>query len=172
MKMEVLIDEGTIEKRLDEIADQINKKYEGQEVLVVAILKGSFFCLTELVKRLDKVDVMVEFIQVSSYGDGTVSSGNVQIKKDIGCSIEGRKVILVEDIIDTGITLSKLLPMLRSRNPESLELFSLLSKPSRREAQVDVDYLGFEVEDKFVVGFGMDAAEHYRHLPYIGYVVD
>lgn len=171
MDIKVLIDEETLMNKIDEIAAQINEKYAGKEIKVVGILKGSVYFLTELTKRLT-VDTCIDFMQVSSYGDGRISSGKVKIVKDLEDSIEGEHVLLVEDIIDTGVTLSVLMPMLMERKPASLELCALLSKPSRRKAEVHMDYCGFEIEDKFVVGFGMDIAQKYRNLPYIGYVED
>ena len=167
--IKVLIDENTILQKIDEIAAQINERYAGKEVKIVGILKGSVFFMTELAKRIT-ADVYLDFMQVSSYGAGTVSSGNVVITKDLEDSIEGQHVILVEDIVDSGYTLNRLMPMLMERKPASLELCALLSKPSRRVAEVTIDYCGFEIEDKFVVGFGMDAAQKYRNLPYIGYI--
>lgn len=167
--IKVLIDENTILQKIDEIAAQINERYAGKEVKIVGILKGSVFFMTELAKRVT-ADVYLDFMQVSSYGAGTVSSGNVVITKDLEDSIEGQHVILVEDIVDSGYTLNRLMPMLMERKPASLELCALLSKPSRRVAEVTIDYCGFEIEDKFVVGFGMDAAQKYRNLPYIGYI--
>lgn len=167
--IKVLIDENTLLQKIDEIAVQINDRYAGKAVKIVGILKGSVFFMTELAKRIT-ADVYLDFMQVSSYGAGTVSSGNVVITKDLEDSIEGQHVILVEDIVDSGYTLSRLMPMLMERKPASLELCVLLSKPSRRVAEVTIDYCGFEIEDKFVVGFGMDAAQKYRNLPYIGYI--
>lgn len=165
----VLIDEKTLYARVDEIAAQINKKYSGKTVKLIGILKGSIFFMTELAKRLE-IDVMLDFMQVSSYGQELISSGKVEIKKDLDDPIEGQHVLIVEDIIDSGFTMSKLMPMLRERKPESLELCALLSKPSRRVVDVTMNYCGFEIEDKFIVGFGMDAAQKYRNLPYIGYI--
>ncbi len=165
----VLIEEAELEKRIDELADEINAKYAGKTVKLVGILKGSVFFMTALAKRLT-MDVTMDFMQVSSYGAGTVSSGEVKIIKDLGASIEGENVIIAEDIVDSGCTLSKLIPMLKERGPANLELCSLLSKPSRRTAQVHMDYCGFEIEDYFVVGFGLDANEKYRNLPYIGWI--
>ncbi|MGN0480844.1 MAG: hypoxanthine phosphoribosyltransferase [Lachnospiraceae bacterium] len=167
--IKVLIDEKTLLQKIDEIAAQINEKYAGEAVKIIGILKGSVFFVTELAKRIT-TDVYLDFMQVSSYGEETVSSGDVVITKDLEDSIEGQHIILVEDIVDTGYTLNKLMPMLMDRNPASLELCVLLSKPSRRMADVTIDYCGFEIEDKFVVGFGMDAAQKYRNLPYIGYI--
>ena len=163
----VLISEEMISKRLDEIAAEIDRKYAGERVMLVCVLKGSFIVFSELTKRLH-VPVSIDFLQVSSYGNGTISSGNVVFKKDLDESINERNVILVEDIIDTGVTMSKLLPMLKERKPKNLEVMSLLSKPSRRKAEVNIDYLGFEIEDQFVIGYGLDYAEQYRNLPYIG----
>lgn len=171
MDIKVLIDENTLMSKIEEIAQQINDKYAGKEIKVIGILKGSVYFMTELTKRI-KVDTCIDFLEVSSYGNGTQSSGKVKIIKDLEESIEGENVILVEDIIDTGITLSVLMPMLMERKPASLELCALLTKPSRRKADIKMDYCGFEIEDKFVVGFGMDIAQKYRNLPYIGYVED
>lgn len=168
-KITVLIDEETIENRIKEIAEQISKDYEGKEVRLICILKGSIFYTAELAKRL-RIPSTIDFMSVSSYGAGTVSSGQVNIKKDLDESIEGIDVIVVEDIVDTGNTLSQLIPELKKRNPKSIEITTLLDKPSRREVDIDVRYIGFEVEDKFVVGYGLDYNQNYRDLPFIGVV--
>lgn len=168
-KITVLIDEETIENRIKEIAEQISKDYEGKEVHLICILKGSIFYTAELAKRL-RIPSTIDFMSVSSYGAGTVSSGQVNIKKDLDESIEGLDVIVVEDIVDTGNTLSQLIPELKKRNPKSIEITTLLDKPSRREVDIDVRYIGFEVEDKFVVGYGLDYDQNYRDLPFIGVV--
>ncbi len=168
-KITVLIDEETIENRIKEIAEQISKDYEGKEVRLICILKGSIFYTAELAKRL-RIPSTIDFMSVSSYGAGTVSSGQVNIKKDLDESIEGLDVIVVEDIVDTGNTLSQLIPELKKRNPKSIEITTLLDKPSRREVDIDVQYIGFEVEDKFVVGYGLDYDQNYRDLPFIGVV--
>ena len=168
-KITVLIDEETIENRIKEIAEQISKDYEGKEVRLICILKGSIFYTAELAKRL-RIPSTIDFMSVSSYGAGTVSSGQVNIKKDLDESIEGIDVIVVEDIVDTGNTLSQLIPELKKRNPKSIEITTLLDKPSRREVDIDVRYIGFEVEDKFVVGYGLDYDQNYRDLPFIGVV--
>lgn len=168
-KITVLIDEETIENRIKEIAEQISKDYEGKEVRLICILKGSIFYTAELAKRL-RIPSTIDFMSVSSYGAGTVSSGQVNIKKDLDESIEGLDVIVVEDIVDTGNTLSQLIPELKKRNPKSIEIATLLDKPSRREVDIDVRYIGFEVEDKFVVGYGLDYDQNYRDLPFIGVV--
>ena len=168
-KITVLIDEETIENRIKEIAEQISKDYEGKEVRLICILKGSIFYTAELAKRL-RIPSTIDFMSVSSYGAGTVSSGQINIKKDLDESIEGLDVIVVEDIVDTGNTLSQLIPELKKRNPKSIEITTLLDKPSRREVDIDVRYIGFEVEDKFVVGYGLDYDQNYRDLPFIGVV--
>ena len=168
-KITVLIDEDTIDARIKEIAAQISKDYAKKEVRLICILKGSIFYTTELAKRLT-IPTTMDFMSVSSYGAGTVSSGKINIKKDLDESIEGLDVIVVEDIVDSGHTLSQLIPELKKRNPRSIEVTTLLDKPSRREAEVDVKYTGFEIEDKFVVGYGLDYDQSYRDLPFIGAV--
>lgn len=163
----VLISEEEIEKRIDEMARQINEEYKGKRLHVVGILKGSVYFVCELTKRLE-VPVTLDFMVVSSYGSGTESSGKVVIKKDTDISIEGKDVLIVEDIIDSGFTMHKLLPMLKKREPKSIKLASFLNKPSRREVPVLIDYVGYDIEDKFVVGFGLDYAQEYRNLPFVG----
>ena len=158
-----------METRIAEIAEQINKEYEGRDVHLICILKGSLFFTCELAKRLT-MPVTIDFIQVSSYGSGTVSSGNIKIKKELDESIEGRDVIVIEDIIDSGNTLSRLVPYLQKMGPASLKICPLLDKPDRREADVNVDYNGFDIPDKFVVGYGLDYDQKYRNLPYIGVI--
>ena len=168
-KITVMIDEDTIDARIKEIAAQISKDYAKKEVRLICILKGSIFYTTELAKRLT-IPTTMDFMSVSSYGAGTVSSGKINIKKDLDESIEGLDVIVVEDIVDSGHTLNQLIPELKKRNPRSIEVTTLLDKPSRREAEVDVKYTGFEIEDKFVVGYGLDYDQSYRDLPFIGVV--
>lgn len=168
-EISVLISEEQIQKRVVELAEQISRDFEGQTVKLLCILKGSTFFTCELAKRIT-VPVMLDFMQVSSYGSGTKSSGTIDIKKDLDESIEGDNVIVVEDIIDSGNTLSKLIPMLKERKPKTLRVCTLLDKPDRREVPVDVDYNGFDIPDEFVVGFGLDYDQHYRNLPYIGVV--
>ncbi|WP_027436946.1 hypoxanthine phosphoribosyltransferase [Lachnospira multipara] len=163
----VLISEDELSKRIAELGEQINADYEGKEVTLICILKGSIFFTCELAKRIS-VPVTIDFIQASSYGSGTSSSGVVKIKKDLDESIEGKNVIIIEDIIDSGNTLSRLLPLLKERNPESLEVCTLLDKPERREVEVDVKYNGFNIPDEFVVGYGLDYDQKYRNLPFIG----
>lgn len=168
----VYLTEEQLNKRIAEIGKEITKRYKGESVILIVILKGSIFFATELAKRID-LPMNIEFMSVSSYGSGTESSGVVKIKKDIDASIEGENVIIVEDIIDSGNTLSRLMPMLRERKPKSLTLCTLLDKPDRRVVDdVVCDFTGFVIPDKFVVGFGLDFDQRYRNLPYIGFVED
>lgn len=166
-KVEVLIEESEVQKRIREIAEEISKDYEGKEVLLICILKGSVMFTCELAKRI-KCPVLFDFMSVSSYGDGTESSGRVKIIKDLDDNIEGKDVIVIEDIIDSGRTLKFLMEVLEVRNPRSLKLCTLLDKPDRRVVDVKVDYTGFKIPDEFVVGYGLDYAQKYRNLPYIG----
>ena len=168
-KISVMISEEEINKRVCEIAEQISKDYAGKEVRLICILKGSVFYTCELAKRIT-IPVTLDFMSVSSYGSGTVSSGTIKIKKDLDDDIEGLDVIVVEDIIDTGRTLSYLLENLKTRSPKSVRLCTLLDKPDRRVVDVKVDYVGFEIPDEFVVGYGLDYDQQYRNLPYIGFV--
>ncbi len=168
-KITVMIDEDTVVTRIKEIATQISQDYAEKEVRLICVLKGGVFYMTELAKHLT-IPTTLDFISVSSYGAGTVSSGQIKIKKDLDESIEGLDVIVVEDIVDSGHTLDQLIPELKKRNPRSIEVTALLDKPSRREVDVDVRYIGFEIEDKFVVGYGMDYDQSYRDLPFIGVV--
>lgn len=168
-KIRVMISEEELDRRIREMGAQISKDYEGKSLHLICILKGSAFLTCELAKRIT-VPVTLDFMSVSSYGDETVSSGNIKIKKELDESIEGKHVLVIEDIIDSGRTLSFLLKLLGERNPASLKLCTLLDKPDRREYQVDVDYTGFEIPDEFVVGYGLDYAQKYRNLPYIGVV--
>ena len=165
----VMLTEEEIDTKIREIAAQITKDYEGKEVHLVCILKGSIFFTCELAKRID-LPVTLDFMSVSSYGDGTESTGRVKIVKDLDENIEGREVIVVEDIVDTGRTLYHLMEVLRVRKPATLKLCTLLDKPSRRVVEVNVDYTGFSIPDEFVVGYGLDFAQKYRNLPYIGVV--
>ena len=164
--MYVFINEARLQKRIVEMAREIEKDYEGKEILFLGILKGSLPFLWELSKNI-KNDVRFEFIEVSSY-EGTESTGKIKINKDISQNITGKDVIIIEDIIDTGRTLSFLKQYLLEKEPNSLKIATLLSKPSRRIIELDVDYIGFKIEDKFVVGFGLEKKKKYRNLPYIG----
>ncbi|MBE5869467.1 MAG: hypoxanthine phosphoribosyltransferase [Lachnospiraceae bacterium] len=165
----VLLSEQEVDKRIQEIGDQISKDYAGKEVHLVCVLKGGSFFMCELAKRIT-VPVSLDFMSVSSYGGETKSSGVVRIVKDLDEPLKDRDVLVIEDIVDSGRTLSYLLDMLRDRGPRSLRLCTLLDKPSRRVVEVDVDYTGFQIPDEFVVGYGLDYAQRYRNLPYIGVV--
>jgi len=168
--IKVYLTEEQISKRVAEIGAEITKKFQGESVFLVCILKGSVFFTTELAKNID-LPMTIDFMTVSSYGAATASSGVVNVKQDLSQSIEGENVIIVEDIIDSGHTLSRLMQLLLSRNPKSLTLCTLLDKPERRVVKdVTVDYTGFVVPDKFIVGYGLDWDQKYRNLPYIGYV--
>lgn len=166
-KIRVLIPEEKIEDRIVQLAEQISRDYQGETVKLVCILKGSIIFTCELAKRIT-VPVLFDFIQVSSYGSGTKSSGSVVIKKELDEDIKGDNVIIVEDIVDSGNTLSQLVPILKAREPKSLKVCTLLDKPDRRTAPIDVDYNGFVIPDEFVVGYGLDYDQKYRNLPYIG----
>ncbi len=165
----VLIPEEDIDKKIREMAAEISKAYEGKTLHLVCVLRGGVFFMCELAKRLT-VPVTLDFMSVSSYGDGTESSGQIKIVKDLDDSIEGKEVLVVEDIIDSGRTLSKMMELLESRKPASLALCTLLDKPERRVVEVDVDYIGFQIPDLFVVGYGLDCAQKHRNYPYIGVV--
>lgn len=168
-KISVLISEEDVDKKVREIAAQISKDYKGKEVHLICVLKGSVFFACELAKRIT-VPVTLDFMSVSSYGDDTKSSGVVKIIKDLDEPLENKDVLIVEDIIDSGRTLSYLIEILKKRNPASLHLCTLLDKPDRRVRPVHVDYTCFEIPDEFVVGYGLDYAQKYRNLPYIGVV--
>lgn len=169
-EVKVLIDEEKLHKRVDEIAAQIESEYKGKEIILICILKGSVFFTVDLAKRING-DVKIEFIRVSSYNEGTESSGEIKMKLDLKDSIQGKDVIVVEDIIDTGRTLSYLIKYLKMKKPNSLKLCALLDKPERRiKKDVKVDYTGFQIPDEFVVGYGLDVDEKYRNLPYVGYI--
>ncbi|MBR2408360.1 MAG: hypoxanthine phosphoribosyltransferase [Lachnospiraceae bacterium] len=169
VNVKVLISEEDVNKKIREIAERINTDYAGKELHVVCILKGGVFFMCELVKHIT-IPVTHDFMSVSSYGDGTISSGRIKILKDLDESIEGKDVLVVEDILDTGRTLHHLLDLLRDRKPNSLQLCTLLDKPDRRVVEVPVAYTGFTIPDLFVVGYGLDYAQQYRNLPYIGVV--
>lgn len=165
----VLLTEQDIKERVEELAAMIDGDFEGSErpVLMIGVLKGSFIFIADLMRAL-KTDCSVDFMAVSSYGAKSETSGQVRILKDIGENIEGRDVIVIEDILDSGITLSYILELLKTRKPNSIKLCALLDKPDRRKTQVEVQYKGFIIPDEFVVGYGLDFAEKYRGLPYIG----
>lgn len=164
-----LISQKEIEAKVIELAKKIEKDYENQELLVVGVLKGAFVFVSDLVRNIN-LDLSIDFMAVSSYGMSTQSSGVVKINKDIEMDITEKNVIIVEDIIDTGLTLKYIKEYLSGKNAKSVRICTLLDKPSRRECDVEVDYIGFEIEDLFIVGYGIDCKEKYRNLPYIAYV--
>ena len=165
----VLISEEEVSKKIKVLAEEISKDYEGKQVHLICVLKGGVFFTCDLAKAIT-VPVTFDFMSVSSYGDATESSGRIKIVKDLDDSIENKDVLIVEDIIDSGRTLSHLMELLKNRKPKSIKLCTLLDKPSRRVTEVKVDYCGFEIPDEFVVGCGLDYAQRYRNLPYIGVV--
>ena len=164
-----MLSEEELTKRIQELGDQISKDYEGESVFLVCILKGAAFFACELAKRIT-VPVTIDFMATSSYGSGTVSTGEVQIKKDLDLGVEGRNVIIVEDIIDSGNTLNYLSGLFKDRKAKSVRMCAMLDKPERREVDVPMDYIGFTIPDAFVVGYGLDYDQKYRNLPYIGVV--
>ncbi len=166
-KVDVLIDAAAIAARVEQLAKDIQQDIGDEPILLVAVLKGSFVFLADLCRHFGS-NVSLDFLQVSSYGDGTVSSGIVQILKDIDQSLEGKNVVIVEDIVDTGATLAHLRELLLLRQPKSLRIVALLNKPETRKVNIKIDYVGFEIPNKFVVGYGLDIAEKYRNLPFVG----
>ena len=168
-KIKVLISEEEVDARIRELGEKISKEYEGKQIHLICVLKCGVFFMCELAKRIT-VPVSMDFMCVGSYGDGTKSSGVVRLAKDLDESIENKEVLIVEDIIDSGNTLYYLMDVLRQRKPASLRLCTLLDKPDRRVKDVHVDWTGFEIPDEFVVGYGLDYAQKYRNLPYIGVV--
>ena len=171
MKWTPLIDASAIAERVAELGRRITHDYLGRELVIVPVLKGSYVFAADLGRHID-LDISIDFLGVRSYGDGQESSGVVRITHDLSHSIEGKHVILVEDIVDTGLTVSYLQHNLVTRNPASLKVASLLHKPSRTEVPVDIDYLGFTVEDVFIVGYGLDYGQRFRNLPYLAAVAD
>ena len=170
-KIENLIDKELVEKRIKELARQIEKDYAGEEIYCVGLLKGSVIFLSDLVKELN-IPVIIDFMSVSSYGSETVSSGDVKILKDTDLDLRGKHVLIVEDIIDTGLTLEHVIKYFKdSKGVKTLKTCTLLSKPERRKVNIDIDYIGFDVPDKFVIGYGLDYDQKYRNLPYIAVVV-
>lgn len=169
VNINTLIDRDTLEKRIGEMAAELDRIYAGKELRIIGILKGSVYFLCELTKRMT-IPVTLDFISISSYGNGTTPTGVIQFNKDLDDPIEGLDVILAEDIMDTGRTLSYLVDVLKSRKPASLKIITLLDKPSRRVVQMEPWMTGFTIPDKFVVGYGLDYAQQYRNLPYIGVI--
>lgn len=168
-KVRILLPEEIVDKRICQIAEQISKDYEGKQIHLICVLKGGVFFMCELAKRLS-VPVSMDFMALSSYGNSTESSGSITVKKELDENIEGKDVLVVEDIVDSGRTLKFLLEELKSRNPASVHLCTLLDKPDRRVVDIQADYTCFEIPDEFVVGYGLDYAQKYRNLPYIGVV--
>ena len=168
-RVDVMIEEAAVNARIKELGEEISRDYAGKTVYLICILKGSVYFTCELAKRIT-VPVVMDFMQCSSYGAATKSSGVVKLSKDLDMAITGRDVIIIEDIIDSGRTLSHLKNLLGQRGPASLKICTLLDKPDRRGVDVDVEYTGFQIEDKFVVGYGLDYDQLYRNLPYIGVV--
>ena len=164
---EILLDEDAIQNRIRELGREISSDYSGRELLLVGVLKGAVFFMADLMRTIT-VPCEIDFMAISSYGAATDSSGVVRILKDLDINIEGRDVLIVEDIIDSGLTLSYLMRNLEAREPASLEICALLTKPDRREIDVPVRYVGFEIPNEFVIGYGLDFAERYRNLPYVG----
>jgi hypoxanthine phosphoribosyltransferase len=164
---EILVDEETLRNRVAELGDEISRDYAGRDLLLIGVLKGAVFFMADLMRQLT-VPCEIDFMAISSYGASTDSSGVVRILKDLDINIEGREVLVVEDIIDSGLTLSYLMRNLEARQPATLEVCALMTKPERREIDVPVRYIGFEIPNRFVIGYGLDFAERYRNLPYVG----
>ena len=162
----ILFDEHTLANTVERLGTQISRDYQGQELLVICILKGASVFMADLIRKID-LPIQIDFMAVSSYGHSTQSSGVVKINKDLDTDIENRHILIVEDIIDSGLTLKYLSENLQSRRPKSLKICTLLDKPERRKTHLNIDYTGFEIPDVFIVGYGIDYAEHYRNLPYI-----
>lgn len=167
--VKIMLSEEEVTKRIEALGRKISEDYDGKQIHLICVLKGGVFFMCELAKRIT-VPVSMDFMSVSSYGSGSVSSGIVKIAKDLDEALEGKDVLVVEDIIDSGRTLSYLLEILSKRNPKSMKLCTLLDKPDRRVSDVKVDYVGFNIPDEFVVGYGLDYGQRYRNLPYIGIV--
>ena len=168
---EILIDEATLQARIADLGVEVSEDYRGRDPLLVGVLKGAVFFMADLMRAID-IPCEVDFMAVSSYGAGVDSSGVVRILKDLDVSIEGRNVLVVEDIVDSGLTLSYLLRTLEARQPASLEVCALMTKPERRESEVECRYVGFDIPNRFVIGYGLDFAERYRNLPYVGVLRD
>lgn len=164
-----MLDQAAIAKRVAELGAQLTAEYTGLPLVLIVVLKGSFVFAADLARAID-LPLRIDFLGVRSYGEGTESSGVVQITQDLSRPIAGEHVLIVEDIVDTGLTIAHLIDLLRTRQPKSVKICSLLHKPARARVHVNVDYLGFTIEDKFVVGYGLDFAERYRNLPFIGVV--
>ena len=166
MEKRLLFSKDIIQKSVSDLAERINRDYKGKPLIVVGILKGSFVFMADLIRKLD-MEVTVDFVALASYGSGTTSSGEVKMLKDLSAPIEGKHVLVVEDIVDTGITLKYLKDILLRRRPKSLAICTLIDKKARREVHIDVDYVGLEMDDGFIMGYGIDCNEAYRNLPEI-----
>lgn len=172
MKIKTLISSEELQKRIKEIGKQITEEYRNKEIVIICILRGAVYFATDLTKYIDSNNLIMEFMQVSSYGNMKESTGELKIKKDLDVDIEGKNVIIVEDIIDTGFTMLNLRKYLLSKKPESLKICTMLNKKDRRKVEIEADYVGFEIPNKFVLGYGLDYEEYYRNLPYIAYSED
>ena len=172
MKIKTLISSEELQKRIKEIGKQITEEYKNKEIVIICILRGAVYFATDLTKYIDSNNLIMEFMQVSSYGNMKETTGELKIKKDLDVKIEGKNVIIVEDIIDSGFTMLNLKKYLLSKNPETLKVCTLLDKKDRRKVEVEADYVGFEIPNKFVLGYGLDYEEYYRNLPYIAYSED
>ena len=171
LEHKVLINEETLNKRIEELANQISEDYKGEEIVLVCTLKGAVYFTIDLSKKITKNEVILDFVRVSSYGiNNRETTGKLNFKLDISEDIQNKNVIIIEDIIDSGITLNYLYDYLKTKNPKSLKICVLLNKKERRQKEIALDYVGFEIENKFVLGYGLDYDEKYRNLPYIGYV--
>ncbi len=166
--IDTLIDAAKIQERVAEMGREISKDYAGKEVVFIPVLKGSFIFAADLIRHIEGVTTSIDFLGLRSYGDGTETSGVVQITSDLTKSIEGKHVIIVEDIVDTGLTMEYLLDNMKTRQPATMKVASLLHKPARTRIKIDIDYLGFTIDDVFVIGYGLDYAQNYRNLPYLG----
>lgn len=171
-KINVLIDEERLNKRISEIANKISNDYKNEEIVLICILKGAAYFAVDLSKKITDSTVIIDFMKVSSYGNNTITTGKIDFKLDTSINLENKNVIIVEDIIDSGYTLNFLYNYLENKNPKTLKICVLLDKKERRKKDIKVDYTGFEIEDKFVIGYGLDYQDKYRNLPYIGYIVD
>lgn len=171
-KINVLINEDTIQKRINELALEISKDYKNNEIVLICILKGASYFAIDLSKKIINNDVVLDFMKVSSYGNNLETTGKISLNLDTSVDIKDKNVIIVEDIIDTGLTLNYLYNYLKNKNPKTLKICAMLDKKERRQKNIHIDYTGFQIENKFVVGYGLDFEENYRNLPYIGYIGD
>lgn len=172
MNLKTLISEQDLQKRIKEIGKQITQDYKNQEIIIICILTGAVYFATDLTKNIDNNKLLLEFMKVSSYGNEKESSGQIMIKQDIRADIKDKNIIIVEDIIDTGLTMKFLKNYLLEKNPKSLKICTLLDKKARRKVEIEADYVGFEIPNKFVLGYGLDYEDYYRNLPYVAYCED